>query len=192
MGPAWTDVLRFACGTRLQFSPLLPPALREAMFLARPSLRDAWAGLDQTVLTVLAVSPDGCALSAGTGADATRRGEFSAAPGASGGSRVRVQWTSASESLVRDVDGIALMLGGDDDVYLAQRVGADVRLLSRWQYDRDGSAVVSVYPATFASRLHAAVRAALPTELRIGVLRPVSALGISLSPPPPPAVAFYR
>lgn len=192
MGPAWTDVLRFACGARLQFSPLLTPALREAMFLARPSLRDAWAGLDQTVLTVLAVSPDGCALSAGTEADATRRGEFSAAPGTRGGSRVRIRWTSASESLVRDVDGIALMLGGDDDVYLAQRVGAEVRLLSRWQYDRDGSAVVSIYPATFASRLHEAVRAALPTELRIGVLRPVPALGVFVCLPPPPASRLHR
>lgn len=175
MGPGWSDVLRFECGSRLLFSPLLPPALREAMFQARPSLRDAWVGLDRSVLTVLAVNSDGCALSAGTDADATRRGEFSAAPGANGGSRMRVQWTSGSESLVRDVDGVALMLGGDDDVYLAQRVGAEVRPLSRWQYDRDGSAIVSIYPAIFASRLHEAVRAALPTELRIGVLRPVGA-----------------
>src|SRR5262245_1843956 len=147
MGPAWTDALRFAPGTNLRFVPALPPALRAALVQASPAAQAWLECLDAPVLTVLSVERDRCALGASTGVDSAHLGGVTATPGPDGAYSVRVQWTVAGGPGTRDFDGIALMLGGDHDVYLAQRTEAETRPLSRCHYTPDGNVSVSIYPA---------------------------------------------
>lgn len=180
MGPAWTDAVRFVPGTRLRFEPALPPALRAALAQARPALREWLEALDEAAaLTVLSTAPDRCTLRADAGAGTALRslGDLAVATDAGGACHAQIRWTAASGPQVRDFDDVALMLGGEHDVYLARRSAAEVRHLARWHYEDDGSVVVSIYPAAFASRLPAAAAALLPAELRIGTLRPIGDAG---------------
>jgi hypothetical protein len=173
MGPTWTDGLRFAPGTRLRFITALPSALRAALMQARPSLQEWMERLDAAVLTVLSVERDRCTMQASVNLGALCHGKFCAEPDPRGGYRVRVEWHEASEPRVRDFDAIALMLGGERDVYLAQRTDTEIRQLSRWHYQPDGSVLVSIFPRFFSDMVPAVVRALLPTELPIGALQPV-------------------
>lgn len=173
MGLAWTHALRFAPGTALRFSLKLQPALHTALVQALPAAKPWLERIEGAVLTVVVLEREHCEVHASPGADATRLGNFTAAPNPDGAYRVQVEWAAASGPQVRDFDGIALMLGGERDVYIALRTQAESLQLSRWHYERDGSVIVSIYPATFASRLSAVVRALLPAELRIGTLQPI-------------------
>jgi hypothetical protein len=177
MGLNWTKALRFAPGTALRFSLRLQPALHSALLQAMPSARYWLERIEGAVLTVVAADSEGCEVHARVGAGTQCAASFTATPSPDGAYCARIEWAADTGPLVRDFKGIALMLGGERDVYMTSRTEAKPRQLSRWHYEPDGSVTVSIYPAALSSQLSAVVRALLPTELSVGRLQPVAKTG---------------
>ena len=177
MGLSWTKALRFEPGTALRLSLRLQPALLSALVQAMPSARHWLECIEGAVLTVIAVEREGCEVHAHAGAHAKRVGSFTVTPGPDGAFCTRIEWSADAGPRVLDFSGLALMQGGERDVYMTLRTDDRPQQVSRWHYEPDGSVTVSIYPAFFAGQLSAVVRTLLPTELSIGSLQPMAQAG---------------
>jgi hypothetical protein len=138
-----------------------------------PAFRELLHALDGAVLTITSVEHDRCALRAHAAAAVGSAGGVTAAPHDDGTYAVRFQLEGPAAPAAFEFTGIALMLGGDRDVYFVQRRGAETHRVSRWRYEQDGGVSVSIYPGAFAVNLPPLVRALLPSELAVGTLRPI-------------------
>jgi hypothetical protein len=174
MGPTWIHALRAAPGTRWRFAPTWPAALQAAVLQARPALQ-AWLDpLQAAVLTLELLEPDRCSVSIARADDASPLGELRAAPDATGTWQVQLHLGGGAATASHAVDGIALMLGDERDVYLARRGDGATQPVSRWRHGDGGRVAISVFPGALGERLPAALRALLPTELPLGVLQPLA------------------
>lgn len=169
--------MRFPAGTRLRFAPSLSPSWQAVLVQAEPRAAGWLSRIESAVLTVEKIEPAGCVITARGSTEATVVAEVAAAAQADRFHRLRVRWSEPSGGQVRDLDGFALMLGGDSEVTLAHRTEAGVRPLLKWRYDRDGTVAVTVHTAAVADRVPAMARALLPREVRVGAVVPMGPPG---------------
>ena len=164
MPVALTRAIRFAPGTVLRFAPAINEALLEGLQSVRPQAAEILATARSARIAIESLDEAACRI---------RIGQFQIelAPAAGGDYTLNIAWTDPATGSARTLqhDGIAPMLGGKGDVFFARRLHGENRPLVKLVYREDGADVYA-FPAAFAERLPAALRALLPAQLALGRL----------------------
>lgn len=164
MPVALTRAIRFAAGTVVRFTPAVNATLLEMLQSARPQVGEMVAAAQAARITIESLEDNACRIR-------VAQFDLDLAPANADGYTLRVAWADPATGAQRTVqlDGIAPMLGGRGDVFFAQRSGGENRLWLKLSYESGGAALYA-FPAAFAERLPAAVRALLPAQLALGTL----------------------
>jgi len=162
---ALTRAIRFAPGAVLRFTPALDARLLEGLRSLRPQVADLVATAGDAPITIESLDERSCGL---------RVAHFQLALVAdlAEGYALQVSWTDPSSLQSRKfrVEGVAVMLGSASDVFFAQRLDGQNRMLLKLSYEAGGARLYG-FPAAFAERVPAAVRAFLPSQLVLGNLQ---------------------
>lgn len=174
MPVALDRVIRFAEGTRLVFSPGLHESTLAALAQAKPEYT-AWLDALQTAdCTVESNAVDRCTLRLGGGA-ATGGLRLEREAGETYHFTVEFQSAENGPTVSHSYGGLVLMLGGASEVYFTRRVNGEPRFLVKLSYAGAGDAAgLTVFTDSFAERLPRGIRAFIPAQFDLGVLRVAS------------------
>jgi hypothetical protein len=140
------------------------------------------AHAERAVLLVESVVPEGCRLRAQEDPESGYGGAVTVTTEADGSCRAHCEWTTPAGTATQAFAGLALMLGGNAEAAVAQRTDAGLVPLLKWRYGRTGLLSVSVCPGAVADRISRVLRAMLPKEIEVGILRPAPVQPASSSP----------
>lgn len=161
---ALTRAIRFEPGAVLRFTPALEPRLLEALRGVLPQAAELVAAAAEASITVEALEERACGLRAGA-----FRLELVAH--LAEGFALELTWADPSSPRPRTfrLEHVAAMLGGSSDVFFAQRLRGQNRFLLKLTYEAGGARLYA-FPAAFAERIPAALRAFLPSQVALGTL----------------------
>ena len=164
MTVALTRAIRFAPGAVLRFTPALEGNLLDALQTMQPRTGALLGAAQAARVTLESLDERACRIR-------VAQFDLELVADLAEGYALRVAWTDPADGSRRtfQLEGIAAMLGGRNDVFFAQRSGGGKRFWLKLSYETGGARLYA-FPAAFAERIPAGLRAFLPSQLVLGTL----------------------